>query len=335
MLRPINRMRRAIWTAMSHDVLTQSKSAAYSAILSLFPALLVATTVLALLPETDSLTREVRGVLTDFLPGDTMSAVHAYFQERHVRSVQTIVSAVLVSLFGSMGVMSSFMEGFRRAYELPRGSWTGRHQRLVALSLIPSCLLPMVLATVLVAFGHEIETWVVENADHEFQSYVLVLWRVMRWVIGVGTTAAVLAVIYHFGTPRQQRWHSVVPGALGAAVLWFMATLSYGWYVTRFADYSVVYGPLGTAIATLVWLYLTAFSVLIGAEYNAQDAVARETRAVEAAAREAEIRAAITAGEHTRGEHGDEGQAVEQAGEPAADKQVEDEVLLPTSSRIG
>jgi hypothetical protein len=119
-----------------------------------------------------------------------------------------------------------------------------------------------------------------------------------------------------------------------------MATLSYGWYVTRFADYSVVYGPLGTAIATLVWLYLTAFSVLIGAEYNAQDAVARETRAVEAAAREAEIRAAITAGERT-GEHGRGEQAAgeqpagEQAGEPAADKQVEDEVLLPTSSRTG
>jgi membrane protein len=335
MLRPINRMRRAIWTALSHDVLTQSKSAAYSAILSLFPALLVVTTVLALLPETDSLTGEVRGVLTDFLPGDTMRAVHTYFQERHVRSVQTSVSAVLVSLFGSMGVMSSFMEGFRRAYDLPKGSWSGRHQKLVALSLIPSCLLPMVLATVLVAFGYEIESWIVANADHAVQTYVLVMWRVTRWVIGVGTTASVLAVLYHFGTPREQRWHSVVPGALGAAVLWFMVTVSFGWYVTRFADYSVVYGPLGTAVATLVWLYITAFSVLIGAEYNAQDAAARETRAVEAGAREAEIRAAILAGEHAREEKAAGEQAGEQAGAPAASKQAEDEVLLPTTSRTG
>lgn len=270
MLRPINQMRRAIWKALSHDVLTLSKSAAYSAILGLFPALLVVTTLLALVPSTVELTSEVRGVLTDFLPGDTMTAVHGYFQVRHEHSVQAVVSALLVSLFGSLGMMGSFMEGFRRAYELPRSSRTAHRQRLIALGLVPSCLLPMGCATLLVAFGHQIESWIVANADHEFQSSVLVLWRVTRWVIGLGTTAAVLSVIYHFGTPRRPAWRTVFPGALGSALLWFFATLVFGWYVTRFADYSVVYGPLGTAVATLVWLYITAFSVFIGAEYNAQ-----------------------------------------------------------------
>ena len=275
MLRPINLMRRAVWKALSHDVLTQSKSAAYSAILGLFPALLVATTVLALLPASDSLTGELRSVLTDFLPDDTMSAVRAYFDERHVRSIQAIISAVLVSLFGSMGVMGSFMEGFRRAYELPKRTWSVQRQRLVALGLIPSCLVPMALATLLVAFGHQIESWIVANSDHDFRAYVLVLWRMTRWIIGMGTTAIVLAVIYRFGTPRQQGWRTVFPGALGSAILWFVATITFGWYVTRFADYSVVYGPLGTAVATLVWLYITAFSVFIGAEYNAQAVQAR------------------------------------------------------------
>jgi membrane protein len=55
-----------------------------------------------------------------------------------------------------------------------------------------------------------------------------------------------------------------------SAVIWFVTTLVFGWYVTRFADYSVVYGSLGTAVATLVWLYITALSVFLGAEYNAQ-----------------------------------------------------------------
>jgi membrane protein len=270
MLRPINQMRRAIWEALSHDVLTLSKSAAYSAILGFFPALLVVTTVLALVPSTIALTNELRGVLTDFLPGDTMRAVHGYFQLRHQRTVQAIVSAVLVSLFGNLGMMGSFMEGFRRAYHLPRNSRTAHRQRLVALGLVPSCLVPMACATLLVAFGHEIESWVVANADHEFRSYVLVMWRVTRWVIGVGTTATVLSVVYHFGTPGRPHWRTVFPGAVGAALLWFVATLLFGWYVTRFADYTVVYGPLGTAVATLVWLYITAFSVFIGAEYNAQ-----------------------------------------------------------------
>ena len=48
----------------------------------------------------------------------------------------------------------------------------------------------------------------------------------------------------------------------------FPATLAFGWYVTRVAHYSLFYGSFGAGIATLVWLYITAFSVLIGAELN-------------------------------------------------------------------
>ena len=55
-----------------------------------------------------------------------------------------------------------------------------------------------------------------------------------------------------------------------ATATWFLATLIYGWYLTRYADYTVVYGSLGAAVATLVWLYMVCFSILIGAEFNAQ-----------------------------------------------------------------
>jgi membrane protein len=55
-----------------------------------------------------------------------------------------------------------------------------------------------------------------------------------------------------------------------SAIVWFVTTLVFGWYVTRFADYSIIYGSLGSAVATLVWLYITALAVFLGAEYNAQ-----------------------------------------------------------------
>ena len=76
-------------------------------------------------------------------------------------------------------------------------------------------------------------------------------------------------MIYQFGTPRRRAWKYVLPGASGAAIIWFLATLAFGFYLTRFADYSVVYGPLGAVVATLVWLYIATVSVLIGAEFNA------------------------------------------------------------------
>jgi len=60
----------------------------------------------------------------------------------------------------------------------------------------------------------------------------------------------------------------VVPGAIAATLLWFPSTLAFGWYVTRIANYSMLYGSFGAGIATLVWLYISAFSVLLGAELN-------------------------------------------------------------------
>jgi membrane protein len=190
-------------------------------------------------------------------------------------------------------MMLSLMEGFRRAYQLPRHEWNFWVERVIALALIPLCLVPMAFATVMVAFGHQIEEWVISNSYHVLGTFVLFIWRVVRWSIGLFTTIVVLAMIYQFGTPRRQAWKRVLPGASGAAIIWFLATLAFGFYLTRFADYSVVYGPLGAVVATLVWLYISTVSVLIGAEFNAhvfpkpqrllaQDAPAEEEKLVTA-----------------------------------------------------
>jgi membrane protein len=268
-------LRRATLHALSHDVLTLARAAAYSAILGLFPALLVVTTVVALVPQGDTLMGEIRSALADFLPGNAIDSIQDYFNSRHVRSLQAVSSALLVTLFGCMGLMTSFMQGFRRAFAAPifddvRTEWNPTRERLTALVLIPSCLAPMALSTALVAFGHQIEQWVVGVTAHGFKPYVLFLWRMSRWSIAILCTAVVLAVIYRFGTPRRQSWRDVLPGAAMSAVVWFVTTLVFGWYVTRFADYTIIYGSLGTAVATLVWLYITALAVFLGAEFNAQ-----------------------------------------------------------------
>jgi membrane protein len=267
--RALDKVRLALLTSFSHDVFGTAKAAAYSAILCLFPTLLVITTVLAFTPESDTLRGELRAAFTEVLPADTMSLLHSYFTNQKTRSEQVIGTAIVVSLAAAMGMMLSFMEGFRRAYELPRHEWNFWVERLVALTLVPLCLAPMAFATVVVAFGHQIEEWVVVNSDHVIGLYVLVVWRVVRWSIGLFTTIVMLAMIYQFGTPRRREWKYVLPGASGAAIIWFLITLAFGFYLTRFADYSVLYGPLGAVVATLVWLYITTVSVLIGAEFNA------------------------------------------------------------------
>ena len=134
--------------------------------------------------------------------------------------------------------------------------------------LVPIALLPLSLATLVVVFGHQIENWMIDNAGHELRLIVLVLWRIVRWSVALVTSVTVLSALYHFGTRRKEHWLWVAPGAITGTLLWFPATLAFGWYVTRIADYSMFYGSFGAGIATLVWLYITAFSVLIGAELN-------------------------------------------------------------------
>jgi membrane protein len=265
----LQKFRLALLTSLSHDVFGTAKAAAYSAILCLFPTILVLTTLLALTPESDTLRGELRAAFAEVLPADTMTLLQDYFSHEKLRGEQVVSSAILISLVAAMGMMLSLMEGFRRAYELPRREWNFWVERGVALAMVPLCLLPLGFATITVAFGHQIEEWVVSNSYHVLGPVVLTVWRVVRWAIGLFTTIIVLAMIYQFGTPRRRAWKYVLPGASGAAIIWFLATLSFGFYLTRFADYSVVYGPLGAVVATLVWLFIATLSVLIGAEFNA------------------------------------------------------------------
>jgi membrane protein len=179
-----------------------------------------------------------------------------------------ILSAGGLSLFAGLGMMLSLMEGFRRAYRLPMDDWSFWDRRVRALLLVPIALVPLSLATLLVVFGHQIESWMIVNSDHELRRIVLVFWRGMRGLMATATSVAVLSAIYHFGTRRTEHWLWVAPGAISGTLLWFPSTLAFGWYVTRIADYSMFYGSFGAGIATLIWLYIAAISVLLGAELN-------------------------------------------------------------------
>jgi membrane protein len=233
MLRLFLILRRAVWASFGHSAFSTAKASAYSAILSIFPALLVVTTVLAVAPEGDSYRWEIRSAFAQVLPPDTMLLVQTYFQINHVRSVRLLWTAAFITLFAAMGVMLSLMDGFRRAYRLPHGTWGFWRERVVAFLLVPGTLVPMVFATTLVAFGHTIEHWMVENADHALRFYVLLGWRMIRWAIAMLTSIAVLTVIYHFGVPHKRGWRSVLPGAILGTLTWFFVTLAFGWYVTR------------------------------------------------------------------------------------------------------
>jgi membrane protein len=263
----LNLLRKAVWRAFQHDAFAIAKASAYSSILTFFPTLLVLGSVLAARRNTQAYSREISDALTKILPAGTSTA-QAYLRGSSGRSFGVLFTTSLLTLWLASGVMISWMEGFRRCYELPK-IWGLVKERLIALSLVILAGIPLSFATILVAFGNRIETRILFRIGHEFSPYVYLLWMLIRWMIAILTSVAVIALIYHNAVPRTQPWHSVLPGATLATLLWFIVTMIFGWYLQNYADYSVIYGSLGVAIALLVWMYLISLVILIGAEFNA------------------------------------------------------------------
>lgn len=295
-------LRHAVFAAIDHDFLIVAQAVAYSGMVALFPALIVSAAVVALLPDATPFRLQMSLFFDRVLPPNVTPLLEAYFTSdgHNPQTAHALLGAVLVSVSGASNVMATLMEGFRRAHELPvepRSFWRRRGR---AFALVPLSLVPMAMASALVVFGHHFTLWIAGLVATRVQTAVYVFAFLLRWTIALLGSVGILAVIYHLGTDLTQHmrehlepwvrepwhvlrsdwsWRKSLPGATVATVLWFVATLLFGFYVTRYANYGHVYGSLGAAIALLFWLYLIAVSVLIGSEFNAQLALAQRRAA--------------------------------------------------------
>jgi len=239
------RLRRAFWQAFQHGQFSIAKGAAYSSILTLFPAFLVVTSVLEASHNTEGFLEQIADAVGWVLPPGSRSVALSFFQSKQHHATRIIYSASIVTLLAATGVMISWMDGFRKAYGMAN-TWGFWRERAIAIYLVLLALVPLGFAT------------------------ILLVWDGVRWGIAILTAIALTALMYHHGLPKTQSWRRVLPGAVMAAVLWFPATVLFGWYVRVYATYTVVYGSLSAAIALLVWLYIVSVIVLLGAEMNAQ-----------------------------------------------------------------
>lgn len=261
-------LQAAFWRALQHDQFAVAKAAAFSAIMTLFPAMLLVASILVASHSTGAFIREISYAVGRILPSGTSNAVLFYFEGTKPKPVGRLVTTSIITLWTASGVMISWMEGFRKAYLLPK-TWGMVKERMVAFLLVILAGVPMAFASFLVAFGNQIEHWMVFHTGHELGAYILGMWTALRWIIATLTSIAVIALVYHHGLPRTQPWHRVLPGAVIATVLWFTSTIIFGSYLRHFATYNQIYGSLWTAIALLVWLYIVSLVVLVGAEFNA------------------------------------------------------------------
>jgi membrane protein len=303
-------LHRTFLGMLAHNSLNLAQSTAYASIVALFPTLIVAAAVIGLLPDTTPVRFQLSAFFDRVLPPGVSPLLDAAFEitPQHAHSVRALVTAAIVSFAGASNVIVTLMEGLRRACELPPDCWSFWQRRRRSFELVPLSLAPLTIASLLVVFGHAVTVWLAQSIGPDARPWTYAITLLIRWTVALGASIGLIALIYHLGVPdvcpgearkridrrldvrvdrrsRIQRRpvadasfpakgpaarRSVFPGAVMATAMWFLTTLAFGWYVTRFADYSEVYGSLGAGIALLFWLYIISLSVLCGAEFNAQ-----------------------------------------------------------------
>jgi membrane protein len=297
-------LRRTFVSMIAHNSLNLAQSTAYASIVALFPTLLVAAAVIGLLPDTAPVRFQLSAFFDRVLPPGVSPLLDAAFENtpQHAHSVRALVTAAIVSLAGASNVIVTLMEGLRRASGLPPDCWSFWQRRRRSFELVPLSLVPLTVASLLVVFGHAVTVWLTHSIGPNAQPWTYAITLLIRWGVALAASIGLIALIYRLGVPetcpeglrgradrrlRNQRHpsgrtkaavaakgtgsrRSVFPGAVMATAMWFLTTLAFGWYVTRFANYSEVYGSLGAGIALLFWLYIISLSVLCGAEFNAQ-----------------------------------------------------------------
>ncbi len=264
-------LRRSVLASFDDGCFSVAKGAAYSALLSFFPVLTSAATILVQ-TRADFVSRTLEDALSQIVPPGTEDLVVQQFRVTGARPFSLLVIAGLISLWAASGVIKSLIEGFQAAYRVPRNRGFF-HQSGVAMALVLGSAIPLLCASALIFFGSQVERTVVDWMNVESLSLTW-LWqwigRIARYALSFATTVLVTSSLYYFGPYRRQRWQFIWPGAVVATVLWLIATSGFAWYARNIAHYNVMYGSVGAAIALLVWMYLMAIIALVGCEFNAE-----------------------------------------------------------------
>lgn len=266
-------LRRSLYAAFDDGCLGIAKGAAYSALLSFFPVLTAAATILVQ-TRAEFVSRILEDGLDQIVPPGTEGLVMQQFRVTGARPVSLLIVAGVISVWAASGVIKSLMEGFQAIYRVPRGRGFLQTQG-VAIALVLLAAAPLVCATALVIFGTQVEStmlaWLkVDPILSPLSGLMRAASRGARYLLAFLTTVLVTCTLYWFGPYRRQRWRYVWRGAVLATIFWLLATAGFAWYVRNIGHYNVMYGSIGAGIALLVWMYLIAVIALIGCEFNAE-----------------------------------------------------------------
>jgi membrane protein len=243
----------------------------YYALMSLFPAVLLALSLLGLLGQYPETYNAIIGYLREVAPASVVDpldrSLRGALQSKGTATTALAIS-VVVALYGTTGALEAARRALNVVFEVDGGrSFLRRKTIDVASTLV---LMTLVLVSLVMAFvgGRFAEDLL---GFVGLGSTTARVWNIARWPGAVATAMLVFAFIYYVTPDVQQRsFRWVTPGAVVGVLLWLAASFGLSTYVSKVADVGAIYGAFAGAIVLVAWLWLTNVALLLGAELNAE-----------------------------------------------------------------
>jgi membrane protein len=241
----------------------------YKGLFAVFPFFTFLLSLLGLFNATDlvnTMVDKLSGVApqsaTEFIEGQLLSITQS--QAESAFTFGAIIS-ILLALWGISGAFRSVMEAMNVMYEVEedRPFW-----KVHGLSIFMSLAVVVLLvgALVLVVFGESIGVRVAALAG--LGSVFATLWSIVQWPVVALVVLFAFAMIYYFAPAAKQRFRWISPGSLLAFVFWLIFSLLFSLYASIAGSYNETYGSLAGVIILMLYIYYSAFIMLVGAEVN-------------------------------------------------------------------
>lgn len=249
-----------------HRVARDSAALTYYLLFATFPLLIFLSNLVGIFAvDIEGFLRE----LSALIPHEVLELIVQYL--RYISGVSSrplMVFSLVFSVWFPMRAANALLLSVRKAYGMGRPTHFVRHQLRVFLYTL--CLfLTIILSLVLVTVGRSVLDFCVGyfNFSTVLTDGFIELWATLRFVLLGVVIFLALAALYAIAQETRSV-HYIWPGVLLSLTVWMIFSLLFSFYVENAANYSLIYGALGAIIVLLLWLYLSATMMILGAEFN-------------------------------------------------------------------
>lgn len=236
-------------------------------LLAVFPALTAFVSLYGLVADPATIVEHL-ALVENFLPADAFNLLRDQLTSISAGSDATLSVALLVSLALSIWSANAGVKAIFDALNVAYGE--DEKRGFVRLNLISLSFTSGILVFLVIALSAVTVVPILLDFLHVGGAVEWLLW-LGRWPLLLALLILGLAVLYRFGPSRDEaQWSWVSPGAVFASVAWLIGSALFSWYVANFEDYNKTYGAVGAIIGLLMWMWLSATIVLIGAELNSE-----------------------------------------------------------------